>query len=71
MTLEIEKYISDIKKVVPTLNVIITGDTGLILIENNVVYSTQGPVTNETMESYLFGLHRGLLCGLKYIKSNT
>jgi len=66
MNAETEKIITDIKEVIPTLNVIITGNTGIILVENNLIFSSQGDVTDQIIQSYLSGLHRGILSGMKY-----
>jgi len=66
MNVETEKIITDIKEVISSLNVIITGNTGIILIDNKLIYSTQGDVTDQLIQSYLSGLHRGILSGMKY-----
>ena len=60
MNAETEKIITDIKEVIPTLNVIITGNTGIILVENNLIYSTQGPMTEKFIQCYLYGLYEGI-----------
>jgi len=68
MDIETEKIFNEVKKIIPTLNIIITYDTGIILIENNLIYSTQGPMTEKFIQCYLYGLYEGIIGGLKHTK---
>ena len=49
MNIEIEQITSDIKNIVPTLNVIIENDNSIIFIENKLVFSNQGPMSEKVI----------------------
>jgi len=68
MNIESEAIYREIKKVIPTLNIIITYNTGIVMIENNIKYSTQVPMTEDMIQCYLAGLYEGTVGGLKYLK---
>jgi len=66
LNIDIEFMIRDIKNIIPSINVIITGNTGIVLIDNDLRYSTQGNNTNEMIKSYLSGMQIGITFGLKH-----
>lgn len=68
MDIETERIFNEVKKVIPTLNIIITYNTGIILVENNLIYSTQGPMTEKFIQCYLYGLYQGIIGALNNTK---
>jgi hypothetical protein len=68
MNIEIEQITSDIKNIVPTLNVIIENDNSMIFIENKLVFSNQGPMSEKVIICFLCGLQKGIILGVNYEK---
>lgn len=63
----LETY-SDLKKYIPTLEVVLTNNSAVIYLNGKIILQTSGPQTIDIVNSYLSAMSYGFLEGMKYTK---